>query len=76
MRNDIKQTANEDPTITPRIFNRSDMKAAATVEKNAAAYGGTVKSWARSPSNPKPSTIVGAKRDREPIRQPTPMYER
>lgn len=74
MRKHIQQTLNEDPTMTPRILRRSDMKEAAMVQRNAAAYGGTVKSCARSPSNPSPCTMVGAKRDKEPIRQPTPVY--
>jgi hypothetical protein len=74
MRKDMKQMLSEDPTRTPRVLKRSDTNEAAMVKKKAAAYGGTVKSCARSPSNPNPSTMVGAKRDKEPIRQPTPMY--
>lgn len=73
MRNAMEQTARLHPTTSPRVLKRSDKKDTPTVVRKAAAYGGTVKSCARKPVYPSPTTIVGEKRDREAIKQPTPV---
>lgn len=76
MVNAKKHMLSEDPTTSPHVLKRSERNEAVIVVRKAAAYGGTVNNCARSPLNPKPRTIVGAKRDKEPIKQPILTYAR